>query len=85
MKRGRATTSGPRSVFARRPSTGEAVWAYQITPHDAHDFDGANENIIVDLPIGGVSRRVAVRFDRNGFVYTHDARTGPGSVGAEIF
>ena len=64
------------TVFARRPSTGEAIWAYQITPHDAHDYDGANENIIVDLPIGGVNRRVAVRFDRNGFAYTHDARTG---------
>ncbi|MCY7398539.1 MAG: PQQ-dependent dehydrogenase, methanol/ethanol family [Sphingomonas bacterium] len=64
------------TVFARRPSTGEAIWAYQITPHDAHDFDGTNENIIVDLPIGGVIRRVLVRFDRNGFAYVHDARTG---------
>ena len=64
------------TVFARRPSTGEAIWAYQITPHDAHDFDGTNENIVVDLPINGVNRRVAVRFDRNGFAYVHDARTG---------
>ena len=64
------------TVFARRPSTGEAIWAYQITPHDAHDFDGTNENIVVNLPIGGVTRRVLVRFDRNGFAYVHDARTG---------
>lgn len=64
------------TLFARRPSTGDAVWAYQITPHDAHDFDGTNENIVVNLPIGGVSRRVLVRFDRNGFAYVQDARTG---------
>ncbi len=64
------------TVFARRPSTGEAIWAYQITPHDAHDYDGTNENIIVNLPIRGASRKVLVRFDRNGFAYVQDARTG---------
>lgn len=64
------------TVFARRPSTGEAIWAYQITPHDAHDYDGTNENIIVDLPIDGATRRVMVRFDRNGFAYVQDVRTG---------
>lgn len=64
------------TVFARRPSTGEAIWAYQITPHDAHDYDGTNENIVADLTIGGVSRRSLVRFDRNGFAYVQDARTG---------
>ena len=64
------------TVFARRPSTGEAIWAYQITPHDAHDFDGTNENIVVTMTIGGAPRRVLVRFDRNGFAYVQDARTG---------
>ena len=66
------------TLFARRPSTGEAIWAYQITPHDAHDFDGTNENILVDLPLGpgGTNLRVLVRFDRNGFAYVQNARTG---------
>ena len=48
-------TSG---IFARRPDTGEAVWYYQWSPHDLHDYDGVNENILVDLPIGGRQRRV---------------------------
>lgn len=66
------------TVFARRPSTGEAIWAYQQTPHDAHDFDGVNENIVADLPLGpgGADRRILMRFDRNGFAYVQDARTG---------
>ena len=64
------------SVFARDPATGEAVWAYQMTPHDAWDFDGVNENIVVDLPVGGATRPLLVRFDRNGFAYTADRRTG---------
>jgi lanthanide-dependent methanol dehydrogenase len=64
------------SVFARDPNTGEAVWAYQVTPHDSWDFDGINESILVDLPVGGAIRKLLVRFDRNGFAYTMDRATG---------
>ena len=41
------------TFFARRPETGEAIWAYQINPHDDHDYDGVNENILLDLNING--------------------------------
>jgi len=27
------------TTFARDPDTGEAVWAYQVTPHDLHDYE----------------------------------------------
>jgi alcohol dehydrogenase (cytochrome c) len=64
------------TVFARDPNTGEAIWAYQTTPHDAWDFDGVNESIVVDLPFAGAQRRLLVRFDRNGFAYTMDRSTG---------
>lgn len=40
------------------------------------DYDAVNENILVDMPIGGVDRKVLVHFDRNGFVYTLDRATG---------
>ena len=40
-------------MFARRPETGEAIWAYQMNPHDVHDYDGVNENILLDLNIDG--------------------------------
>jgi lanthanide-dependent methanol dehydrogenase len=64
------------TVFARDPDTGEAVWGYQVTPHDAWDFDGINESIVADLPFGGTTRQLLVRFDRNGFAYTMDRKTG---------
>jgi alcohol dehydrogenase (cytochrome c) len=64
------------AVFARDPDTGEAVWAYQFTPHDMWDYDGVNENILVDLPIDGRMRRTMVQFNRNGFAYTIDRTTG---------
>jgi len=64
------------SVFARNPDTGEAHWAYQVTPHDMWDFDEVNEGILVDLPIGGRTRKVMARLGRNGFGYTIDRATG---------
>ncbi len=64
------------TMFARDPATGDARWAYQMTPHDAWDYDGVNEAIPVDIPINGQPRKVVVHFDRNGFAYTIDRATG---------
>jgi lanthanide-dependent methanol dehydrogenase len=64
------------TIFARDPDTGEAIWAYQTTPHDAWDFDSVNESIVVDLPFNGVKRKLLVHFNKNGFAYTMDRATG---------
>jgi lanthanide-dependent methanol dehydrogenase len=63
-------------IFARNPDTGAAHWFYQWTPHDVHDYDGINENILVDLPIHGQTRKVLVRPERNGYLYVLDRTTG---------
>jgi lanthanide-dependent methanol dehydrogenase len=63
-------------IFARNPDTGQARWAYQWSPHDLYDYDGVNENVLLDLPIGGVERKVLVRPERNGFIYVLDRATG---------
>jgi alcohol dehydrogenase (cytochrome c) len=64
------------SIFARRPDTGEAIWAYQIFPHDDHDYDGVNENILLDLNIKGRLRKVLAHPDRNARMYLIDRATG---------
>jgi PQQ-dependent dehydrogenase (methanol/ethanol family) len=64
------------TLFARKPETGEAVWAYQMTPHDLHDYDGINEQIIADIPINGQMRKVLIRPERNGYVYVVDRTNG---------
>ena len=64
------------TLFARRPETGEAVWAYQLTPHDLHDYDGINEQILADIPFNGQTRKVLIRPDRNGYLYVIDRATG---------
>jgi lanthanide-dependent methanol dehydrogenase len=63
-------------IFARDPDTGDAVWFYQWSPHDLYDHDGVNEQILLDLPIGGAARKVLVRPERNGYVYVLDRATG---------
>lgn len=63
-------------VFARDPDSGEAVWFYQWSPHDLHDYDGVNENVLLDLEWQGEQRRTLVHPERNGYVYLMDRLTG---------
>jgi lanthanide-dependent methanol dehydrogenase len=64
------------TIFARNPDNGDARWAYQMTPHDAWDYDGVNENILANIDIDGRERKVLFHPDRNGFAYTIDRETG---------
>jgi lanthanide-dependent methanol dehydrogenase len=63
-------------VFARSPDTGEARWFYQYSPHGGFDHDGVNENVLVDLTLGGKPRKVMLHADRNGYMYVLDRQTG---------
>ena len=56
MWKRRFTRQASSGIFARKPDTGEAIWYYQRSPHDVHDYDGVNESIVVDLPLGGSTR-----------------------------
>ncbi len=64
------------SLWGRDLDTGMAKWVYQMTPYDEWDYDGVNENILVDQKIKGKMRKMLVHFDRNGFGYTMDRETG---------
>jgi PQQ-dependent dehydrogenase (methanol/ethanol family) len=63
-------------IFARNPDTGDAHWFYQLNPHDVYDHDAANENLVLDLPIEGQTRKVLLAAQRNGYVYVWDRATG---------
>ena len=64
------------TLFARNPETGMAAWAYQYTPFDEWDYDGINEPILADIDVKGEKRNAVVEFNRNGFAYTLDRKTG---------
>jgi lanthanide-dependent methanol dehydrogenase len=63
-------------IFARDADTGEARWFYQMNPHDMFDYDGVNENVLVDLPMRGTVRKVLLHPDRNGYLYVIDRTNG---------
>src|SRR6202162_5961589 len=64
------------TLMARNPDTGVAAWAYQMTPHDAWDYDGINESVLTDAVIDGNTVPTLTHFDRNGFAYVMDRRNG---------
>lgn len=64
------------TLFARNPDTGVAAWAFQMTPHDAWDYDGINESVLTDSVIDGATIPTLTHFDRNGFAYVLDRRNG---------
>jgi PQQ-dependent dehydrogenase (methanol/ethanol family) len=64
------------SLFARNADTGMAAWVYQMTPHDAWDYDGINESVLTDSVIDGQTIPTMTHFDRNGFAYVLDRRNG---------
>jgi PQQ-dependent dehydrogenase (methanol/ethanol family) len=64
------------TIFARNADTGVAAWAYQMTPHDAWDYDGINEMVLSDSSINGQTLPTLTHFDRNGFAYLLDRRSG---------
>jgi PQQ-dependent dehydrogenase (methanol/ethanol family) len=64
------------AIFARDPASGEAVWAYPTTPHDAWDYDAINENLPLDLTIEGKPRKALLQMGRTGYVYLLDRETG---------
>jgi len=64
------------TIFARNADTGVAAWAYQMTPHDAWDYDGINEMVLEDSQIGGSTVPTLAHFDRNGYSYLLDRRSG---------
>ena len=72
------------TIFARRPETGEAVWAYQVGPHDLYDYDSINESLVLNLNVGGAMRKVIVHLGRNGRVYVMDRERGE-VLSAETF
>ncbi len=57
------------TIWARNLQTGEVKWVYQMTPHDAWDFDGVNEMVLTTSKVDGQDIPTLTHFDRNGFSF----------------
>ena len=60
------------SVLAIRPKTGELVCYYQYTPNDVYDVDATDEQVLADIQVNGVLRKVMIQTNKNGFLYVVD-------------
>lgn len=63
-------------VLALEPGTGKLKWFYQFTPHDTHDWDSNEPNVLVDAKFRGQDRKLLLHADRNGFFYVFDRSDG---------
>ena len=63
-------------VLALDPATGKLKWYYQFTPHDMHDWDATEPNVLVDADYQGQPRKLLLHADRNGFFYVFDRTNG---------
>lgn len=64
------------SVIALDPATGKMKWYFQFTPHDTHDWDATEPNVVVDATFRGKPRKLLLHADRNGFFYVFDRTNG---------
>jgi alcohol dehydrogenase (cytochrome c) len=64
------------SVVALDPDTGQRKWHFQFTPNDGHDWDSAQDVVLVDRMWHGQDRRLLLHADRNGMFYVLDRTNG---------
>jgi alcohol dehydrogenase (cytochrome c) len=64
------------SVLALDVDTGKMKWHFQYTPHDVHDWDANQIQVLADLTINGRPRKVLITANRNAFYYVLDRVTG---------
>ena len=64
------------SIVALNPDTGKMVWAYQVTPHDTHDWDAAQTPVLIDGVIDGRPRKLVAQASRNGHFFLLDRANG---------
>jgi len=81
---GKYTNLYTASTIALDADTGKLKFHLQHTPYDAWDYDGVNELVLADIPIGGKKTPVFMKADRNGFFYVAD-RTNGKLISAEAF
>ena len=63
-------------MLALDPASGKMKWFYQFTPHDTHDWDATEPNVLIDAQYQGEMRKLMLHADRNGFFYVFDRSNG---------
>ncbi len=64
------------SVIGLDADTGKRKWYFQHVPNDAWDYDSMNENVFMDVDVGGKKVKSMINAHKNGYLYTIDRTNG---------
>jgi alcohol dehydrogenase (cytochrome c) len=64
------------TIVALNPDTGKLAWAFQVSPHDTHDWDAVEIPVLVDGNFHGVPKKMLMQASRNGYFFVLDRTTG---------
>ena len=64
------------SIVALIPDTGKLAWAFQVSPHDTHDWDAVETPVLVDADFHGEPKKMLMQSSRNGYFFVLDRTNG---------
>jgi alcohol dehydrogenase (cytochrome c) len=72
------------SIVAVHEDTGKMAWAFQISPHDTHDWDATECPVLFDGTINGQPHKLLAIAARNGKFVVLDRETGKNYVSTDF-
>ena len=71
------------SMVAIDAVTGKYRWHFQEVHHDIWDYDAVNPVILMDVNVGGRTRKAIAEVGKTGFTYILDRQTGKPLIGID--
>ena len=73
------------SIVALNPDTGKLVWAFQVSPHDTHDWDAVETPVLVDGDFHGEPKKMLMQTSRNGYFFVLDRTNGKNLIDCSLW
>jgi alcohol dehydrogenase (cytochrome c) len=71
------------SMIAIELATGKYRWHFQQVHHDIWDYDAVNPVVLMDVNVGGGSRKAIAEVGKTGWAYILDRQTGKPLIGID--
>jgi quinohemoprotein ethanol dehydrogenase len=71
------------SMLAIELATGKYRWHFQQVHHDIWDYDAVNPVVLMDVQLGGRTRKAIVEVGKTGWAYILDRETGTPLIGID--
>ncbi len=71
------------SMLAIEAATGKYRWHFQQVHHDIWDYDAVNPVVLMDVRMGGRTRKAIVEVGKTGWAYILDRETGKPLIGID--